>query len=137
VNTTTHPVLINAEGKVVQFEPTSVAQGIASMNVFSDLLMYFVIESNNRINNDEANPAFAFVSERDGGLVISFTTMREIFLLRDMFWEAIEKADLLGRPGIDFDGLEIIGYPSAMGPGLVTWGPAASVRRMQPETQMH
>jgi len=137
MTTTTHPILINSEGEAHQFEPTSVTQGIASLNVFADLLMYLAIESNKGINNDECNSRFIHVSESDGGLVLSFTTMRVLFLMRDMFWEQVEKVALLGTPGMDFDGMQVIAYPSNRGPGLVTWGTAAAVSRLIDDGNRH
>lgn len=124
-----HPVLINAEGQAVQFTPTSVTQGIASLNVFADLLMYLIIELNGQIGSDEGRPTFIHVSQKSGGLVISFRMMREIFLLRDMFWEVLEKAGLIGLPGLVFDDVEVITYPNDLGPGLITWGANAAVSR--------
>ena len=55
--------------------------------------------------------------------------MREIFLLRDMFWEVLEKAGLIGLPGLVFDDVEVITYPNDLGPGLITWGANAAVSR--------
>lgn len=126
----THPTIVNSEGQAIPFKPTSTSQGIAPLNVFSDMLIYVVTESNNRIDNDERNPAFWHMSEKGGGLVLSFTTMRDLFLMRDMFIERVDKFNLWGSNGIDFDGMNVIGYPNAHGPGLVTWGAAAAVTRV-------
>jgi hypothetical protein len=134
---TPYPILINAAGNTVQFEPTCQGQGVASLNMFSDLLMYLVIKSNSHINNDEKNPGFIHLSENDGGLVLSFRTLREIFLMRDMFLESVEKAGLIGFPGMDFDGMKIIAYPSDMGPGLIYWGATAAVVRTETELGKH
>ena len=110
-------------------EPEYWVQGVGPLNLFSELLICMVMELNSHIGNNERAADFVHVKEVDGGLVLSFSTMQQLFLMRDMFEEAIEMEDLDDRLGMDFEDMNVLAYPSALGPGFITWGSAAKVTR--------
>lgn len=120
-----------------QDEPEYFVQGIGPLNLFSDLLICTVMELNSHIGNDKRHANFVHVSELSGKLVLSFATMQQLFLMRDMFLEALEMEGLIGAPGFFFDDIAVIAYPSINGPGFLTWGPAAAVVRAGTTQALH
>lgn len=120
-----------------QEAPTCTVQGIASLNYFSFILMSLVIALNDFIGNDERHPEFTSVTEMNGGLVLSFGTMQQLFLMRDMFLDALVVEGLIGEPGLEFNDFSVIAYLNAKGPGFVTWGRAAAVERVEASRALH
>lgn len=112
-----------------QDEPEYWVQGIRPLNLISDLLICNVMELNSRVGNNERAADFVHLSEIDGGLVLSFSTMQQLFLMRDMFEEDLEMEYLDDQHGMDFEDMKVLAYPSALRPGLVTWGSVAKVTR--------
>lgn len=114
-----------------QDEPEYWVQGVGPLNIFSDLLICMVMELNSHIGNDERAADFVHVSEVDGGLVLSFSSMHQLFSMRDVFRDGISMRgiddDLEKNLEVAFDGMGVIAFPSATGPGFITWGPAAAV----------
>lgn len=104
-------------------------QGIRPLNLISNLLICNVMELNSRVENNERAADFVHLSEIDGGLVLSFSTMQQLFLMRDMFEEDLEMEYLDDQHGMDFEDMKVLAYPSALRPGLVTWGSVAKVTR--------
>lgn len=112
-----------------QDEPEYWVQGIGPFNLFSDLLLCTVMELNSHIGNDERAADFVHVKEVDGALVLSFSSIRQLFSLRDVFREMAEMEGIEDDPEMDFDGMSVIEYPSITGCGFITWGRTASVSR--------
>ena len=117
--------------------PTYIVQGIGSLNNFSGILLSLVIKLNHCAGNDERHPGFTAVTEMDGGLVLSFGIIQQLFLLRDMFCEAVEMTNLNGEHGLDFDSMVVVEYPSSMGPGFVRWEQAAVVVLAAADRALH
>ncbi len=136
-NAAPFPVTQDSSANAVQSEPTYFVQGIGSLNYFSGILLSLVIKLNHCAGNDERHSGFMAVTEMDGGLVLSFGVIQQLFLMRDMFLEALEMEGLNGGVGLDFDDLAVIAYPSAVGPGFVTWGPNAAVAQIGKSRSLH
>lgn len=120
-----------------QDEPDYFVQSIGPLNLFSDLLMCTAMELNSHIGNDERHADFVHVSELAGELVLSFATMQQLFLMRDMFLEALEMEGLIGALGFFFDDMAVIACPSINVRGFITWGPAAAVARAGTTQALH
>lgn len=114
-----------------QDEPEYWVQGVGPLNLFSDLLICTVMELNSHIGNDEKAADFVRVSHVEGELVLSFSSMRQLFSMRDDFREGIAmrgiEDDLEEDLEVAFDGMRVIAFPSATGAGFITWGAAAAV----------
>lgn len=109
-------------------EPEYWVQNIGPLNLFSDLLLCTVMELNSQIGNNIESADFVHVSEVDGELMLSFSSMQQLFSMRDVFLDLVAMRGLEGNRAINFDGMEVIAYPSATGTGfIITWGPAAAV----------
>jgi uncharacterized glyoxalase superfamily protein PhnB len=119
----------NVEMIEAQDEPEYWVQGIGPLNLFSDLLICTVMELNSHIGNDERAADFVHVKEVDGALVLSFSSIRQLFSLRDVFREMAEMKGIEDDSEMDFDGMSVIEYPKVAGRGFITWGPAAPVSR--------
>jgi hypothetical protein len=112
-----------------QDEPEYWVQGVGPLNLFSDLLICTVMELNSHIGNDERAADFVHVKEVEGALVLSFSSIRQLFSLRDVFREMAEMKGIENDPEMDFDGMSVIEYPSIAGRGFITWGRTAAVSR--------
>jgi hypothetical protein len=114
-----------------QDEPEYWVQDVGPLNCFSDLLLCTVMELNSHIGNDEKAADFVRASHVEGELVLSFSSMRQLFSMRDDFREGIAmrgiEDDLEEDLEVAFDEMRVIAFPSATGPGFITWGPAAAV----------
>ena len=111
-----------------QDEPKYLVQNIGPLNLFSDLLLCTVMELNSQIGNNIKSSDFVHVSEVDGELMLSFSSMQQLFSMRDAFLDMVAMRGLKGTREIHFDGMEVIAYPSTTEAGfIITWGPAAAV----------
>lgn len=125
---TPYQVNFDCRFDVAQDEPTYWVQNIGPLNIFSDLLLCTVMELNSQIGNNSESAEFVHVSEIDGELMLSFSSMQQLFSMRDVFRDLVALRGLEGTREIHFDGMEVIAYPSSTGTGfIITWGPAAAV----------
>lgn len=112
----------------IQHKPEYWVQGIGPLNLFSDLVLCTVMELNSQIGNNIESADFVHVSEIDGELMLSFSSMQQLFSMRDVFRDLVALRGLEGTREMHFDGMEVIAYPSSAGTGfIITWGPAAAV----------
>ena len=112
-----------------QYEPHYSVQGAWPLNPFSDMLLCMVIELNGRIGNNEMAADFLHVSQADGELVVSFSSMRQLLSMRFEFLEFAFLRGIEGEAVIAFEAMDVIAYPNATGPGFITWGVAAAVEQ--------
>ena len=108
-------------------DPHYSVQGVRPLNPFSDMLLCMVIELNGRIGNNELAADFLHVSQADGELMVSFSSMRQLLSMRFEFLEFAFLREIEDEAVIAFEAMDVIAYPSATGPGFITWGVAAAV----------
>lgn len=109
------------------YGPHYSVQGVRPSNPFSDMLLWMVMELNGRIGNNEIAADFLHVSQTDGELVVSFSSMRQLLSMRFEFLEFAFLRGIEGEAVIAFEAMDVIAYPNANGPGFITWGAAAAV----------
>lgn len=79
-----------------QDEPEYWVQGVGPLNLFSHLLICVVMELNSHIGNDEKAADFVRVSHVEGELVLSFSSMRQLFSMRGEFLELVSMRGIEG-----------------------------------------